>query len=64
MSISGAVNGTDERLDVLIALFEQLLAELRQANALQGATPLDVTTHSSGELKPAKGARRTSGKLI
>lgn len=31
--MTAPVNGTDERLDVLIALVEMLLAELRQACA-------------------------------
>lgn len=38
--MTAPVNGTDERLDVLIALCEHLLAELRHANALQGAGEL------------------------
>lgn len=47
--MTAPVNGTDERLDVLIALLHEILAELRQANAV---TVVDVTAHSTGELKP------------
>lgn len=47
--MTAPVNGTDERLDVLITLCEQILAELRAANA---STVVDVTAHSTGELKP------------
>ena len=31
--MTAPVNGTDERLDVLIALLRELIAKLRQANA-------------------------------
>lgn len=50
-----AVNGTDERLDLVADLLREILAELRQANA---PTVVDVTAHSTGELKPASAPKR------
>lgn len=45
-----ALNGTEERLDALLALLAEILAELRKANAV---TTVEVTTHSTGA-KPKK----------
>lgn len=51
MTISSAVNGTDERLDVLIALFEQLVAELRVANALPRQSELPAAPAATAKKK-------------
>lgn len=52
--MTAPVNGTDERLDVLIVLFEQLLAELRQGNALQGAGELAAAKKPPAAAKKSK----------
>lgn len=51
MNISSAVNGTDERLDVLIALFEQLVAELRAANALRSESEVPAAPATAKKKK-------------
>jgi|GEM_PF-5603597 len=47
-----AINGTEERLDVVIALLRELLAQSRLVDVV------DVTTHSTGELKPAAAKKK------
>ncbi len=60
--MTAPVNGTDERLDVLIALVELLLAEKRAANA--SATAQNAGEQVLAELRaatpatPAKRARK------
>lgn len=48
--MTAAVNGTDERLDAVIALLSELVIELRLAR--EGRASVDVTAHSTGEFKP------------
>jgi len=54
--MTAAVNGTDERLDAVIALLSELVIELRLAR--EGRASVDVNAHSTGELKPASAPKR------
>lgn len=52
--MTAPVNGTDERLDVLIAFCKQILAELRQANTLKSTSELPVAAKPPAAAKKNK----------
>lgn len=58
--MTAPVNGTDERLDAVIALLSELVIELRLAR--EGRASVDVTNHSTGTLAPVPAKNTRKGR--